>query len=175
MAFKLGKTTQFFCQVCGDVTEIQCDIVPYTECEMRMQSTPYQSFKEIPQKYRIHDCNLTTNFTYHHKMVPECKNITRQNCVTKWETDENGQQVAATSIYLHKQCYKVVRLFFNSCPFATMKISPIMSQICQNRSVFCQRRKKHSKLYPNTCKLLPKWRNFGQIWSHKLVTQDKDK
>ena len=32
----------------------------------------------------------------------------------------------------HIQCDQIVRLFFNICQFAAMKISPIMSQICQS-------------------------------------------
>ena len=27
------------------------------------------------------------------KMLPECKNVTKQNCVTLWETDDDGKQV----------------------------------------------------------------------------------
>jgi len=29
----------------------------------------------------------------HTKMMPECKNVTKQNCITKWEEDEDGNQV----------------------------------------------------------------------------------
>ena len=31
----------------------------------------------------------------HVKMLPECKNVTKQNCVTLWETDPQGNQVWA--------------------------------------------------------------------------------
>merc|ERR1711881_654175 len=31
-------------QVCGEVTEIQCDIVPYTVCSMSMEPTPFNTF-----------------------------------------------------------------------------------------------------------------------------------
>ena len=30
----------------------------------------------------------------HVKMLPECRNVTKQNCVTLWETDPEGKQVA---------------------------------------------------------------------------------
>ena len=30
----------------------------------------------------------------HTKMMPECRNVTKQNCITKWEEDENGNQVS---------------------------------------------------------------------------------
>ena len=78
-----------------------------------------------------------------------------------------------------KQCDQMVRLFFNIWPFATMKISPIMSQICQSKLSILPNKKVTFKNLPKTCKLLPKWRNFaksghtggraqssvGQLWS----------
>ena len=82
-----------FCQVCNEVTEIQCDIVPYTECEMQMEQTPYKSFEMVQKIFPKKVCNETTEFIPHTKMMPECKNVTKQNCVTKWETDADGKQV----------------------------------------------------------------------------------
>ena len=35
----------------------------------------------------------------HVKMLPECRNVTKQNCVTLWETDEEGKQVGAAIFY----------------------------------------------------------------------------
>jgi len=80
-------------QVCDDVTEIQCDIVPYTECEMGMQSTPYKSCVPVQKNFTEKDCKEMKEVTQHKKMIPECRNVTKQNCVTKWETDANGKQV----------------------------------------------------------------------------------
>lgn len=82
-------------KVCNEVTEIQCDIVPYTECEMLMEVTPYKSFDMVPKVFNKKICNETTEFIPHTKMMPECKNVTKQNCVTKWETDAEGKQVWA--------------------------------------------------------------------------------
>ena len=28
----------------------------------------------------------------HQKMLPQCRNVTKQNCVTLWETDSSGQK-----------------------------------------------------------------------------------
>ncbi len=33
----------------------------------------------------------------HTKMLPQCRNVTKQNCVTLWETDPNGKQVPLSS------------------------------------------------------------------------------
>ena len=53
----------------------------YTEkkltAKLFVEKSCYQGRKTIPHK----------------KQFPECKNVTKQNCVTLWETDENGEQV----------------------------------------------------------------------------------
>ena len=60
------------------------------------------------------------------------------------------------------QCDLMVILFFKIRPFATMKISPIMSQICQSRLSILPNKKWPIKTCPRPCKLLPKWRNFAK-------------
>ena len=50
------------------------------------------------------------------------------------------------------ECYQMVRLFFSIWPFATMKISPIMSRICQIRN-------KLSKI----CQILVNFCQSGEI------------
>ena len=54
----------------------------YTEkkltAKLFVEKSCYQGRKTIPHK----------------KQFPECKNVTKQNCVTLWETDENGEQVS---------------------------------------------------------------------------------
>ena len=62
-----------------------------------------------------------------------------------------------------KQCDQMVRLFFNIWQFATLKISPIMSQICQSGSVFCQIRNKLSK-FAKGLYFFAKVAKFRQIW-----------
>ena len=51
-----------------------------------------------------------------------------------------------------KQCDQMVRLFFNIWPFATMKISPIMSQICQSKLSILPNKEWAVKNLPKTCK-----------------------
>ena len=43
----------------------------------------------------------------------------------------DASQLSSSAFFAHQQYDKMVRLFLNIWPFATMKISPIMSQICQ--------------------------------------------
>ena len=61
---------------------------------------------------------------------------------------------------------QMVKLFFKIWPFATMKISPKMSQICQSRLSILPNKEKTVKNLPKTFKLLPKGAKFRQIWSH---------
>ena len=80
-------------QMCDEVTEIQCDVVPYTECAMEMEETPYKSYDMEQQIYRRKSCTEGMDVVQHTKMMPECRNVTKQNCITKWETDDDGNQV----------------------------------------------------------------------------------
>ena len=64
-----------------------------------------------------------------------------------------------------EQCYQMVRLFFNICPFATMKISPIMSSICQSIISILPNNKQIIKNLPKICTLFAKVVKFRQIWS----------
>eukprot|EP00096_Caligus_rogercresseyi_P012849 TRINITY_DN5515_c0_g1_i1.p1 TRINITY_DN5515_c0_g1~~TRINITY_DN5515_c0_g1_i1.p1 ORF type:complete len:414 (+),score=114.53 TRINITY_DN5515_c0_g1_i1:37-1278(+) len=82
-------------QICDDVTEIQCDIVPFTECSMAMNITPFKSYETVSKTFSKKICKEGMDTVQHTKMMPECKNITKQNCITNWKTDENGNQVWA--------------------------------------------------------------------------------
>ena len=89
-----------FLQVCDEVTEITCEIVPYTDCEMSMEETPYKSFETITKQFQKKTCKEGMDVVQHTKMMPECRNVTKQNCITKWETDENGNQASDTFFFL---------------------------------------------------------------------------
>ena len=52
----------------------------------------------VPKTFYKKICNETTEFIPHTKMMPECRNVTKQNCVTKWETDAEGKQVSAATL-----------------------------------------------------------------------------
>ena len=67
-----------------------------------------------------------------------------------------------------KQCDQMVRLFFNIWPFETMKISPIMSQICPSRLSILPNKNKLSKNF-QTYKFLQNGGispNLVTLWSN---------
>jgi len=81
--------------VCKEVLETFCEVVPYTVCEMGLKPQEATSSKLAPKLFIEKSCTQGKKEIPHTKMVPECKNVTKQNCVTLWETDSNGKQVWA--------------------------------------------------------------------------------
>lgn len=81
--------------VCEDVTETKCEVQPYTECSMGLEPQEFSETKLEPVQFTEKVCETGKKVIPHTKMLPQCKNVTKQNCVTLWETDENGQQVWA--------------------------------------------------------------------------------
>ena len=56
-----------------------------------------RSYEMVPLVYKKKECTEGMDTVQHTKMMPECRNVTKQNCITKWEEDENGNQVSVTS------------------------------------------------------------------------------
>merc|ERR1712018_411108 len=110
-------------QVCDEVTEISCEIVPYTECEMSMEETPYKSFETITKQFPKKVCKEGMDVVQHTKMMPECRNVTKQNCITKWETDENGNQVWAGNEACEPVTWRECKLVPRQVDFKVPKIS----------------------------------------------------
>ena len=96
--------------MCDEVTEIQCEIVPYTECQMTMDPTPYKSFDMVTKTFNKRVCKEGMDVVQHTKMMPECRNVTKQNCITKWETDEDGNQ--ASNFFLFILFFIIIQGYF---------------------------------------------------------------
>ena len=59
----------------------------------------------------------------HTKMMPECRNVTKQNCITKWETDENGKQVWAGNEACEPVTWRECKLVPKQVDFKVPKIT----------------------------------------------------
>jgi len=81
--------------VCADVTETVCEVVPYKECKLDVEPQQFTETKLSPKKFIEKSCTQTKKSIPHKKLLPECRNVTKQNCVTNWETDSYGKQVWA--------------------------------------------------------------------------------
>jgi len=81
--------------VCADVTETTCKVEPYTVCEMGLEPQNKVSTMLSPKLFVEKTCTQGKKEIPHTKLLPECRNVTKQNCVTLWETDADGKQVWA--------------------------------------------------------------------------------
>lgn len=83
--------------MCADVTEFQCDIIPYTDCKMVMHNTTYRSNEDVTKIYKPWVCEEHTRIIQHEKLLPVCKKVTKENCITIWKADKNGNPVSVYS------------------------------------------------------------------------------
>ena len=83
-----------FSQVCGDVDEITCDIVPYTDCKMTSNYVDYNDTEEVIKTWPRYRCKDKEMVKYHTKKMPVCKNETKLDCISDWKLDSNGRKVA---------------------------------------------------------------------------------
>merc|ERR550534_398264 len=81
--------------VCQDVTETKCEVVPYKECKSGQEPQQFTETKLTAKKFVEQGCTQGKKTIPHTKLLPECRNVTKQNCVTLWETDADGKQVWA--------------------------------------------------------------------------------
>ena len=55
--------------------------------------------------------------------MPECRNVTKQNCITKWETDANGKQVWAGNEACEPVTWRECKLVPRQVDFKVPKIT----------------------------------------------------
>merc|ERR1712106_894033 len=82
-------------EVCAEVHETRCEVVPYKECKAEQVPQFYSETKLTPKKFTEKVCTQGKKSIPHKKLLPVCQNVTKQNCVTNWETDDYGKQVWA--------------------------------------------------------------------------------
>merc|ERR1711971_117463 len=67
--------------VCTDVLELNCQVAAWTECKAESTSHKgtkcFVEYKDFPFK----DCKEVKDNKKHIKKVPDCKNVTKNNCV----------------------------------------------------------------------------------------------
>lgn len=81
--------------VCKEVVETKCQVVPYTECAMGLAPVEFTQTVLNPKSFSPQECVTKREEIPHRKMLPECRNVTKQNCVSNWQVDPYGKQVWA--------------------------------------------------------------------------------
>ena len=62
---------------------------------MSTEDVDYSETDLTPMEFTAKKCKTVKDIVKHQKMFPECRNVTKQNCETLWETDAEGNQVWA--------------------------------------------------------------------------------
>ena len=81
--------------ICEEVIETRCEIVPYTECSVGLEHQHYHQTELIPKKFTEKACTQGTQTIQHQKLLPECRNVTKHSCSTLWVTDYWGRKGSA--------------------------------------------------------------------------------
>jgi len=82
-------------QICQDVLELQCEVVAWGACLSTPTTTPSTKCAVKYNDFAHQKCEEVRSSVTHTKKVPECNTITKNNCVTDWEVDANGNKVWA--------------------------------------------------------------------------------
>ena len=69
---------------------------------MEMVPVQYNGFKMENKEFTPQTCEEREVEEYHEKHKPVCKNVTKQNCVTKWVVKPSGQKVCNLDMKLPK-------------------------------------------------------------------------
>ena len=77
-----------------------------------MVPVQYNGFKMKDENFIPQTCEETEITEMHTKKKPECKMVTKQNCVTKWVVKPSGQKVCNLDTgwdypKLFKHCYDI--------------------------------------------------------------------
>ena len=73
---------------------LSVQVVPYKECKQGQVPQEFDETKLAPKKFIEKECTQSKKEIPHKKLLPECRNVTKQNCVTNWETDSYGNQAS---------------------------------------------------------------------------------
>ena len=76
-----------------------CELTPYTDCTMNMDSATYTETAIRPKIYSVWKCDEYTELVEHEKYLPKCKQVVKQNCDTIWSVDPNGKKVGYQNVF----------------------------------------------------------------------------
>merc|ERR1712183_415294 len=83
-------------QVCLEATELKCKTIAWAECSVSVWTK--ENVKKCEPTYKdfqYKDCQEENYSVKHKKKLPKCREVTKDNCVTDWDIDENGNKVWA--------------------------------------------------------------------------------
>ena len=85
-----------------EVTSLNCEFTPYTNCSMSMEAVNFKSFELVQKQFTKKNCTLTNEMQYQIKKRPECVKVKKNNCVTNWDYDSQGNKVSIFQIQVYR-------------------------------------------------------------------------
>merc|ERR1712168_454562 len=143
--------------LCEDVTTLECKVIGYTKCEMEMVPLPYKGNKMVRKIFEQQVCTEELIMEKHKKKRPKCEEVTKQNCVTKWEILPTGEKVWSGNEDCKpvkwKDCYledcedteEEEMTFKMTCePYSAVECKPVTNQLC----AFVEWEESHQEVQP---------------------------
>ena len=72
---------------------MHCEVKAFPVCRLEMLNKPRFNVRVFPAEYQVMRCTESKKEVKHTKMVEDCQNVTRQNCITEWGRNKNGSLV----------------------------------------------------------------------------------
>ena len=89
---------------------------------MSIEPVDYSETDLTPMEFTAKKCKTVKDIVKHQKMFPECRNVTKQNCETLWETDAEGNQVWAGKENCQPVTWQECKLVPRYVDFAVPKV-----------------------------------------------------
>ena len=81
--------------MCAEVPTTTCKVVPFADCRQTSSTVRFNvSVIDVDDFFVPFTCVNDTKVELQRKLVPKCVNVTRQDCVTKWELNNLGAKVS---------------------------------------------------------------------------------
>merc|ERR1712096_200976 len=81
-------------EVCLEATELECKAIAWAECRVSVwEKNGVKKCEPTYKDFQYKDCQEENYSVKHKKKLPECKEVTKDNCVTNWNIDNNGNKV----------------------------------------------------------------------------------
>merc|ERR1711936_597039 len=136
-------------RVCIDIPSVKCDVKSYTECTMENAPIKYNVTTMKDEYYDEIKCYPEERIIQHKKQVPECKNVTKHNCVTKWEVLPSGEKVWSGN----DDCTEVT---WKECSLVDVYVDfNITEMVCKNTTeipyMTCKEKEEETMTMKSTC------------------------
>merc|ERR1711962_1549130 len=141
-------------KVCSKVTSQYCDVLPFTECEMKMHDIKVKVSHWVYKFVPVYKCVKSYEDIIHKKKKPVCTKRPKQVCNSKWKISESGEKV-----YGGKEDCKTIYVdncILKEAPEVIKVEKPHCSVVYKAPYMTIETKKDVKTIYKMECKVLKK-------------------